>query len=76
MFWVLKSSFGHPKHMFKLIGKEINAILGSQTSLIWTYVDALRRLLMYWVDCKGTERRGGALSEVLMRHFIKVCTVN
>ena len=31
-------SFEHPKHMFKLMGKEINAILGGQTILIWTYV--------------------------------------
>ena len=29
--------FEHPKHMFKLIGKEINAILGAQTILVWTY---------------------------------------
>ena len=26
-----------PKHMYKLMGKEINAILGSQTILIWTF---------------------------------------
>ena len=32
------SYFEHPKHMFKLIGKEINAILGAQTILIWNYV--------------------------------------
>ena len=43
MLWVLKrtgdGSFEHPKHMFKLIGKEINAILGAQTILmIWTYL--------------------------------------
>ena len=25
------------KHMLKLIGKEINAILGAQAILIWTY---------------------------------------
>ena len=31
-------SFEHPKHMFKLMGKEINAILGAQTILIWIYV--------------------------------------
>ena len=36
MLWLL-SSFEHPKHMFKLIGKKINAILGTQTILIWTY---------------------------------------
>ena len=30
-------SFEHPKHMFELMGKEINAILGAQTILIWTY---------------------------------------
>ena len=29
----------HPKQMFKLLGKEINAILGAQTILIWTYVE-------------------------------------
>ena len=28
----------HPKHMLKLMGKEIYAILGAQTILIWTYV--------------------------------------
>ena len=42
MLWVLKrtvssvsmrGSFGRPKHMFKLKGKEINAILGVQLSL-------------------------------------------
>ena len=31
-------SFEHPKQMFKLMGKEINAILGAQTILIWTHV--------------------------------------
>ena len=30
-------SFEHPKHMFKLISKEINASLGAQTILNWTY---------------------------------------
>ena len=35
MLWVLNE---HPKHMFKLMGKEINAILGAQTIIIWTYV--------------------------------------
>ena len=34
----LDGSFEHPKHMFKLIGTEINAILAAQTILIWTYV--------------------------------------
>ena len=29
-------SYEHPKHMFKMMGKEI--ILGAQTILIWTYV--------------------------------------
>ena len=32
--------FEHPKHTFKLMGKGINAILGAQTILIWTYVQA------------------------------------
>ena len=31
-------SFEFPKHMFKKMGKEINAVLGAQTILIWTYV--------------------------------------
>ena len=30
-------SFEHPKHMFQLMGKEINVILGVETVLIWTY---------------------------------------
>ena len=34
-------SFEHRKHMTKLMGKEINAILGAQTILIWTYGDLL-----------------------------------
>ena len=29
--------FWAPKHMFKLMGKEINACLGAQTIFIWTY---------------------------------------
>ena len=44
MLWLLKrtasqcdGSFEHPKHMFKLIGKVVNAILGAQTILIWIY---------------------------------------
>ena len=43
MLWVLirtvslRQSFEHPKHMFQLMGKEINTILGEQTILIWTY---------------------------------------
>ena len=27
----------HPNNMFKLMGKEMNAVLGAQTILIWTY---------------------------------------
>ena len=44
LLWVLKRTvsmrrfFGAPIHMFKVMGKEINAILGAQTILIWTYV--------------------------------------
>ena len=34
----LKGSFEHLKHVFKLMGKEINTNLGAQTILIWTYV--------------------------------------
>ena len=30
-------SFEHPKYMFKLMAKEINAILGAHTILIWAY---------------------------------------
>ena len=30
--------FEHPEHMFKSLGNEINAIIGAQTILIWTYV--------------------------------------
>ena len=30
-------SFEQPKHMIKLMGKEINVILGASTILIWTY---------------------------------------
>ena len=40
MLWVLKKnngSFEHPKHMFKLMGKEMNAILGAQIILTWTH---------------------------------------
>ena len=44
MFWILKRTvlmrrfFEHPKHMFKLTDKEMNAILGVLTILIRTYV--------------------------------------
>ena len=38
MLWVLKRTVSmHPKHMLKLMGKKINAILGAHTILIWTY---------------------------------------
>ena len=37
MVWVLKRTVSM-KHIFKLMGKEINAILGAQTILIWTCV--------------------------------------
>ena len=39
MLWVLKRTA--PKHMFNLMRKEINAILGAQIILIWTYVIVL-----------------------------------
>ena len=32
-----------PKHMFKLIGKEIHTFLGAKTILIWTYVTIDKR---------------------------------
>ena len=34
-------SFEHPKHMFKFMDKEINAILGAQTLLIWTFASRI-----------------------------------
>ena len=36
-------SFKHPKHMFKLMGNEINAILGAKTILIWIHGSSKRR---------------------------------
>ena len=40
--------------MFKFMGKEINAILGAQTILIWTYVDIyILRLIDYWLSVHG-----------------------
>ena len=36
MLWVLKRTV-LMRHMFKLMGKDINAILSAQTILIWTY---------------------------------------
>ena len=39
MLWVLKRTA--QKNMFNLMGKEINAILGAQIILIWTYVIVL-----------------------------------
>ena len=46
------------QNMFKLIGKEINAILGAQSILIWTYDIGFQssvrfRLDFYWVP--GTQ---------------------
>ena len=35
--------------MFKFMGKEINAILGAQTILIWTY-DIVLHVLMYAIS--------------------------
>ena len=29
--------FEYPKHMFEMLGKEINATLGAPDTLIWTY---------------------------------------
>ena len=43
MLWVLKRTvsmkrfFGVPKTNVKIVGKEINTILGAQPILIWTY---------------------------------------
>ena len=36
-FFCWEGSYEHPKHMFKLMGKEIDVISGAQTILIWTY---------------------------------------
>ena len=36
-------SYDNPKHMIKLMGKEINAILGAQTILILTYANCWQR---------------------------------
>ena len=35
-------SFEHPKHIIKLMGKDINAILGALTILIWTYAIGIK----------------------------------
>ena len=54
MLWVLKEpsqwdgSFEHPKDMFKLMGKEMNALLDAQTILIWTYDKCA---LLFWIQC-------------------------
>ena len=40
-------SFENPKHLFKLMGKEINAIKGAQTILIWTYVSCRGSMVTY-----------------------------
>ena len=45
-------SIEHPKHKFKLMGKEINAILGAQMILIWTY-EFVSYLLLYKTICCG-----------------------
>ena len=50
-------SFEYPKHMLKLIGKEINAILGSQTILIWTYVAIWGGILLSWTGTCGSDLR-------------------
>ena len=36
MLWVLNRTVSM-RHLFKLMGKEINAILGTHMILIWTY---------------------------------------
>ena len=36
--------------MFKLMGKEVNAILGAQTILIWTYVSAFACKQIYYLQ--------------------------
>ena len=46
-------SFEQPKHMFKLMGKEINTILGAQTILIWTNGKGNRS----WKVCDLVERQ-------------------
>ena len=55
MLWVLKElcqwdgSSEQSKHMFKLMGKEINAFLCAQNILIWTYA---------WVHIHTYENEG------------------
>ena len=50
------SSFEHPKHMFKLMVKEINAIIGTQTIHIWTYV-VLTKKWTLTIICFEFQRR-------------------
>ena len=45
------SSFEHPKRTFKLMGLEINAILGAKTILIWTYVHEHLCKILYVFLC-------------------------
>ena len=57
--------FTQPKHMFQLMGKEINAILGAQNILIWTHDETqyvgwyMRSSLVFTVChkiCQGSYR--------------------
>ena len=59
--------------MFKLVGKEIYAILGAQTILFWTYVESLLSALE---DC-FVLINGADPDEMQhnMRHFIWLYTV-
>ena len=54
-----ESSFEHQKHMFKLMGKEISAILGAPTILIWTYAAQSASDLLSEVSGSRNFVRGG-----------------
>ena len=76
MLWVLKrtasrdSSFEHPKHMYELMGMELNAILGAQTILIWTYACHLGPPGL--VRNKNPVRKERNLEKISMRPFHSV----
>ena len=80
MLWVLKRTvsmrwfFEHPKHMFKLMSKEINTILGAQRILIWTY-DSHLTLCRPETPKQLLRQTVKTLMKCCMQHFIRVCTI-
>ena len=42
-------SVEHPKHVFKLIGKEIITVLHSLNFLIWAYVLVYKKYMYWWI---------------------------